>query len=452
MNQRRRRQRGQALVVMALTGLAMFGFGAIALDQSVGMADRRDLQAVVDDASLAGARSSSSGTATEHWVAMEYLAKSLNFAITSVSGQGCTSATACPAATYTVGNYTFTIGDTGKGLDVSVQHSRRTLLAGVLGFNTAVAGTGARAQPTGPSISPANYAMVGLGGNLQVNGGGVTGDPSGNVGGAVYAYGNFGANNGPHSVQLPTDLVDGATGSNCSPATATHVDVGGATNTDNYNINGGGALNTNVAKPTGFAGIAPTTTGATYSNGSASAQDGSGNWKPGTYNGWYPTNGKLNGGVYVIKNVTTGIDLHDLQNLTPATPAPGTVDSSGAVAFVVDSSDNGSALTFTNSNLNGLDDLTGTGTTPDPQGTHNFVVYGAGFTGSTDFGSATLSGIVYLPNSDGGSKGNSSYTIYGSTWVNSYTLNGGGNGTQQFKWVCGLSAVVVNTGGSGLVR
>jgi len=452
VKQRHRAERGQALVVMALVGLAMFGFGAIALDQSVGMADRRDLQSVVDDASLAGARSSSSGTATEHWISMEYLAKSLNFSMASVTGQGCTSTTTCPAATYTVGNYTFTIADSGKGLDVSVQHTRRTLIAGVLGFNTAVAGTAARAQPTGPSITPATYAMVGLGGDVQVNGGGVTGDPSGNVGGSVYAYGNFGANNGPHAVQLPHNTTDGATGGTCSPASATHVDVGGGTDSDNYTITGGGTQNDNVAKPSGFVGIAPTTTGPTFSNGAAAAQDSSGNWKPGTYNGWYPTSGKLNPGVYVIKNVTNGIALHDLQNLTPSTPAPGTIDSTGAVAFVLDSSDNGSALSFSNSNLNGLDDLTGTGTNPDPQGTHNFVVYGSGFTGSTDFGDATLSGIVYLPNSDGQSSGNSSYTIYGSTWVNTYTLNGGGNGTQQFKWVCGLSAIVVNTGGSGLVR
>jgi Flp pilus assembly protein TadG len=460
--QRRRRatERGQALIVLALTGLTMFGFGAIALDQGIGMSDRRDLQSIVDSASLAGARSSASGTGTEHWVTMEYLARSLNFSVSAVSSQGCTSSSACSAGTYTVGDYTFNITDSGKGLDVSAQHSRRTLIAGVLGFNTAVAGTAARAQPTGPSVTPANYAMVGLGGDVQVNGGGVTGDPSGNVGGAAYAYGNFGSNNGPHAVQLPGDLTDGATSTSCTPAIATHVDLGGATDGDHYTINGGGTQNTDVTKPAGFGGMAPTTTGPAFASGSAAAKDSQGNWKPGTYDGWYPTgtsgrNGagaNLDPGVYVIKNVSTGIDLHDLQNLTPATPAPGVVDSAGAVAFVVDSSDNGSALSFTNSSLNGLDDLTGTGTNPDPQGTHNFVVYGAGFTGSSDIGNSTLSGIVYLPDSNGRSNGNTGYTVYGSAWFNSYTLNGGGNGVQQFKWVCGLDAVVVNTGGSGLVR
>jgi hypothetical protein len=439
-------------VVLALTGLTMFGFGAIALDQSVGMADRRDLQSVVDSASLAGARSSASGTATAHYIAMQYLAKSLNFAMTSVNSQGCTSSSVCAAGSYTVGNYTFSIGDTGKGLDVSVQHSRRTLIAGVLGFNTAVAGTAARAQPTGPSLTPANYAMVGLGGDVHVNGGGVKNDPSGDVGGAVYTYGNFGANNSPHAVQLPANPVDGATGTTCSPATSNHLDIGGSSNNLNYNIGGGaGTVNTGMAKPAGFTGQTPTTTGSTFTLSSPLAKDASGNWKPGTYVGWYPTSGKLNPGVYVIKSTVTGINLHDLQNLTPTTPAPGTVDSAGAVAFVLDSSDSGS-LTFSNSNLNGIDDLTGTGTSPDPQGTHNFVVYAAGFTGSADFANSTLSGIVYLPNSDAGSNGNSSYVIYGSTWVNTYTLNGGGNGVQQFKWVCGLSSVVANSGGSGLVR
>jgi len=446
--QRHRSERGQALIVMAVVGTVLCGFGAIALDQGIGMADRRDLQATVDSAALAGARSSSSGSATEHWIAVEYLARSLGFTASSLSAQGCVSSSTCAAGTYTTGNYTITIADTGKGLDVDVQHSRRTLLAGVLGFTTAVSGTAARAQPTGPSITPANYAMVGLGGNVQVNGGGVTGDPSGNVGGAVYAYGNFGANNGPHSVQLPADLTDGATGSTCTPTTATHVDLGGATNNDSYTIQGGGVQNTNVAKPSGFSGQAPTTTGSTYTT-TAAAKDSSGNWKPGTYSGIYPSSGKLNPGVYVIRNMGSSIQLHDLQNLTAT--SPGTVDSAGAVAIVLDSSDTGD-VSFSNSTLNGIDDLTGTGNNTDPQGTHNFVVYGAGYTGSTDFANAVLSGIVYLPDSDGGSHGNDSYTIYGSVWVNSYTLNGGGNGTQQFKWVCGLESVVNNTGGSGLVR
>lgn len=448
--QRRSRQRGQALIVMALVGTAMVGFGAIALDQSIGMADRRDLQATVDSAALAGARSSSSGTATEHWIAVEYLAKSLGFATSALSSQGCSSSSACPAGTYTSGDYTITIADTGKGLDVDVQHSRRTLLAGVIGFTTAVSGTAARAQPTGPSITPANYAMVGLSGSVQVNGGGVTGDPSGNVGGAVYAYGNFGSNNGPHAVQLPGNLTDGATGTSCSPTTSTHVDLGGATDTDNYTISGGGVQNTNVSKPSGFSGQAPTTTGSTYTS-TAAAKDSSGNWKPGTYSGIYPSSGKLNPGVYVLKNVSSSIQLQSLQNLTPTTASPGTVDSSGAVAFVLDSTDTGD-LSFNNSNLNGIDDLTGTGNNTDPQGTHNFVVYAAGYTGNTDFANSVLSGIVYLPDSNGSSSGNSSYTVYGSTWVKSYLLNGGGNGTQQFKWVCGLESVVNNTGGSGLVR
>jgi hypothetical protein len=37
-------------------------------------------------------------------------------------------------------------------------------------------------------------------------------------------------------------------------------------------------------------------------------------------------------------------------------------------------------------------------------------------------------------------------------WLNSYSLNGGGNGVQVFHWVCGLSSVSSNQGGSGLVR
>lgn len=476
-------QRGQALVVLALVGVTMFGFGALAIDQGVGMADRRDLQAAADNAALAGVRSSAQGTDAENWVAVEYMARSLGFAASTLAGQGCTSAV-CPAKTYTAGNFTITIADnSGGSMDVNLQHSRRTTLAGVLGITTAVSGTGSRATPSGPVVVGIGYNVVVLGGDYLVHGGGVKSAASGNIGGSAYASGSLGANNGPHAIEIPQYATGVDSAGNpvvCSPQGANRVDLGGSSNSNTYYVQdppytspmgpqvSQGNQNYNVTRPAAFTGVTPTTTGPTFNNGDVNAKDSKGNWKPGTYNGWYPTAGGgkkggpgyLLGGVYVIKNVTSGLSLGSLQNAdvapnqTPAaTPvAQGQADPNG-VAFVLDSSDNGSSLSFSGSTLNGLDDLSGgTGPTPDPQGTHNFVVYGAGFTGGTDFGGAALSGIVYLPGSDAGSSGNSSWTLTGSVWMNTFTVNGGGNGTQVFQWVCGLSAVNAGGGSGGLVR
>ena len=145
---RRRRQSGQALVIIALAGIVLFGFAAIALDLGIGMADRRDLQAEADSAALAGARqwSQTQDTNAEHWVASQYLGRNLGFSV-PVNGSSCSSSTSCPAGTYSVGSYTFTFTDQGNGtFDLSLHHTRLTLLAGVLGFTNAASGSGARAQ------------------------------------------------------------------------------------------------------------------------------------------------------------------------------------------------------------------------------------------------------------------------------------------------------------------
>ena len=153
-----RQQRGQAIAVLALVSVVVFGFAAIGLDQSIGLSDRRDLQAVADSAALAGARSftSSSANQTANFVAMQYLVKSLKGSLPS----SCTSSSNCPAGSYTVGDYTFTLTDNtaSETLDVSISHSRRTLIAGVLGFKTAVDGTSARAQQV-QSGGPFGFAL-----------------------------------------------------------------------------------------------------------------------------------------------------------------------------------------------------------------------------------------------------------------------------------------------------
>jgi Flp pilus assembly protein TadG len=149
----RRRQGGQALVVLALVGLAMFSFGAYAIDQGMSMADRRSLQATADSAALAGARSLSTGTDAANYVAMQYLAKNLSFTVPGT----CTSSS-CPAGSYTPtgSGYTATLTDGTGTLDVSVSHSRRTLMAGALGVSSAVTGSASRA---GSSTTPMPCAM-----------------------------------------------------------------------------------------------------------------------------------------------------------------------------------------------------------------------------------------------------------------------------------------------------
>ncbi|MEA2670453.1 MAG: hypothetical protein QOG45_673 [Chloroflexota bacterium] len=141
---RRRRSGGQALVLMALLAVTLFGFAAIALDQGVGMSDRRDLQAIADSAALAGSRSLAQGKDAGHQVTIQYLARNLGLNPAGVSG--CTGSLSgqCPAGSYTLGNYVLTVADGAGTMDVSIQHTRRTLVAGVLGIRTAVTASAAR--------------------------------------------------------------------------------------------------------------------------------------------------------------------------------------------------------------------------------------------------------------------------------------------------------------------
>lgn len=156
MVRRRRGEAGQAVIVLALLGTLMFGMAAIALDSSIGMSDRRDLQAVADDAALAGVRSLPKGTNQAHWVATQYLANALGFSITGVSAQGCSGSSTCPAGSYTAGAYTITYTDGTTSIDVSISHTRSTIFGGILGFKTQVTGSSGRAVTTQPgSVGPA---------------------------------------------------------------------------------------------------------------------------------------------------------------------------------------------------------------------------------------------------------------------------------------------------------
>jgi len=138
----------------------------------------------------------------------------------------------------------------------------------------------------------------------------------------------------------------------------------------------------------------------------------------------------------------------------------GVSDPAGAVAIVVDGSDAG--LDISQAVLNGLDDLNPpppayTGPR-DPMGTHNFVIWGSGsnpYTAGVTVGPAAgtdMSGIIYLPKSPYVSDGNSSPQFTGSVFFKTMTVNGGGNGQQVFKWVCGLNAVAGQPYDGGLIR
>jgi hypothetical protein len=165
----------------------------------------------------------------------------------------------------------------------------------------------------------------------------------------------------------------------------------------------------------------------------------------------------MNGGVYKIIN-TAGINLGSITN-TVHKPS-GTDNGKDAVAILLDSSDTG-ALNITQAVLNGLDDLNPPGFIGlrDPAGTHNFVIYSGsganGFAGSMTVGpgaTTDMSGIIYLPKVSYVSNGNSSPSFTGSLTVATMTVNGGGNGQQVFKWVCGLNAVNGQPYDGGLVR
>jgi hypothetical protein len=324
----------------------------------------------------------------------------------------------------------------------------------MIGFTTLTAAASARATTPGPQFNGATYAVAAVSGNAMINGGGAAFQT---VTGPVYAYGSFGANNVPHTTGVPS-VQTNYDSTPCPGNPANRLDNGGAGNSLNYQTTDGLPMpnNFNIPPPTNYDNASPIAPNVTYTSAVA-AQDALGNWKPGIYNGFAPSGGKMNGGVYKIIN-TAGIPLGSITN-TNHTPS-GTSNGTDAVAIVLDSSDTG-ALDITQAVLNGLDDLNPPGYTGprDPAGTHNFVIFGGNgpnaFAGSMTVGpgaTTDMSGIIYLPKVSYVSNGNSSPQFTGSLTVASMTVNGGGNGAQVFKWVCGLNAINGQAYDGGLVR
>jgi Flp pilus assembly protein TadG len=459
----RRRQSGQAVVIVGAMIVALTILGTMVFDVGLALSDRRNLQAYSDSAALAGARSySRQGVSRAHWVAMQYLGASLGFALPTGS---CSSSASCPAGTYSVASYQITMSDSYRVggilnyptvLDVVIAHQQPSVFARMVGYPTVKTAASARATPPGPEIAGAAYAVAAVSGDAMINGGGAAFQT---VTGPVYAFGSFGANNGPHSTGVPS-VQTNYDGTTCPGSPGNFLDNGGGANGLNYHTTDAGTMGNTLGVPPNFNFDASTPkppAGAPTYFSAGAAKDGAGNWKPGIYNGFAPSGGTMNGGVYKIVN-SASLALGSITN-TIHTPS-GTSNGVNAVAIVIDSSDTG-ALDIGSAVLNGLDDLNIPGYTGvrDPAGTHNFVVYGGHGVGAYTAGitvgpgaSTDMSGIIYTPDSPYRSNGNSSPQFAGSLVVSTMTVNGGGTGAQVFHWVCGLNAVAGQAYAGGLVR
>lgn len=491
------KQRGQAIVIFALAGVVLLGLASIAVDGGISQANRRDIQATVDGAALAGARQyalggDASGNAS-HFVAMEYLVRSFGL---SVPG-GCT-VTACNDGPWPLGtsavtqaacngvtlwSYCFTFDDSRgfQNLDIRVSHSSTPLLAGALGITNETVGTGAGARPTGPLQIGSTYAVATLGGGSYTVKGGGTSVPSGNITGNVFSNSAFGGDNVSHLIHVPTlvaGVTSGGTVGACPGNVNTRVDFTPAGWTAEQASNAadhwefaptpaadpGTPTSTTASLPLAFDQDPPRSPTIVFTSAaSPGARDINGNWNPGTYQNLIPDGGlgKLNGGVYHLTN-SANPDLSTVIQKTPH--ASGTAADTDAVAFVLDKSDTGT-LTLGSVVLNGFQNTNITGPDVDPEHTHNFVLYGgpsntsdpthSGFQGSITIASQDqphVTGIIYLPNSSLTSKGTANYQFSGSVYMKDYTLAGGGNGDQGFRYICGLESISNIGSDGGLIR
>src|SRR5260370_6636495 len=107
----RRRQSGQAVVIVVAIIVSLTVLGVMVFDAGLAMSDRRNLQAYADSAALAGARSYGPGGSNAHWTAMQYLRSSLHF---SVPTRVCLGAGARPAGTYSVDRDKITPADPSR--------------------------------------------------------------------------------------------------------------------------------------------------------------------------------------------------------------------------------------------------------------------------------------------------------------------------------------------------
>src|SRR3989442_5057330 len=138
----RRRQGGQAVVIVVAIIVALTVLGVMVFDAGMAMSDRRNLQAYADAAALAGARSYAPGANNAHWVAMQYLGSALGF---NLPVGGCSGANSCGAGTYSISSYRINLSDSWRPngvlnyatvLDVVISHQQPSIFARMLGFST----------------------------------------------------------------------------------------------------------------------------------------------------------------------------------------------------------------------------------------------------------------------------------------------------------------------------
>src|SRR5260370_20513026 len=247
MKERRRRsQSGQAIVIVGAMLIAFTILGTMVFDVGFSMSDRNNLQAHADAAALAGARSyGPAGPARAHWVALQYLAPTLGFTLPTGA---CGGPANCPAGTYSVAGFNIQLLDSLRVngiynypsvLDVLLQHQQPSIFARMIGYSLLKTAASARASTSGPQFIGAAYAVAAVSGDANINGGGAAFQT---VGGPVYAYGSFGANNGPHSTGVPSVQYNYNGTAPCSPTIPNQLDNGGGPNGLNSNTTHGGTL------------------------------------------------------------------------------------------------------------------------------------------------------------------------------------------------------------------
>jgi Flp pilus assembly protein TadG len=450
-------QSGQAIVIVGAMLIALTILGTMVFDVGLSMSDRRNMQAYADAAALAGARSyGPAGPDRAHWVALQYLAPTLGFSAHRRLRWPCEPPAHVPVPGFNiqlVTRFASTGSTTTRAFDAAAAPPQPAS-SRAWSVPTAQDRRVARASTPGPQYDGATSAVAGVSGDANINGAGAGFQT---VTGPVYAYGSFGANNGPHATGVPPAQLD-YNGQPCSPSVPNYLDNGGGPNGLNYVTTDGSTLQNTTGKPWNdiFSNASPISAGPVYLS-PAAAQDALGNWKPGIYNGFAPSGGTMNGGVYKIIN-SPSLNLGSITNTVHT--LSGTSNGANAVAIVIDSSDTGT-LNISSAVLNGLDDLYGSGYIGqrDPAGTHNFLIYGGSgptaYTAGVSIGpgaTTDMSGIIYLPKSPYVGDGNSSPQFTGSFIVASMTVRGGGNGMQVFHWVCNLTAVAGQPYSGGLLR
>src|SRR5947209_3656159 len=336
----RGKQSGQAVVIIVAMIVALTVLGVMVFDAGLAMSDRRNLQAYADASALAGSRSYSPGGNNAHWVAMEYLGTALNF---STPVGTCNGPGNCPAGSYSVNGYTITLSDAWRYngifnyptvLDVVISHRQPSIFARMLGFSTLTTAASARATIPGPQFNGAAYAVAAVNGDAMINGGGAAYQT---VTGPVYAYGSFGANNGPHSTGVPS-VQTNYDGTTCPGGPQNFLNNGGGSNSLNYHTTDGSPMPQvpNIPAPNNYDVASFAALPNVIYSSAAAAQDASGHWKPGIYSGFAPGGGFMNGGVYKIinaPNVALGNVTNTIHTLS------GTPDPNGAVAIILDGTD-----------------------------------------------------------------------------------------------------------------